>query len=98
MSKWQAVILIVAAIAGHGQAQDNEQVHALVRRVKLDPERRDFADSLDDFDEAAILRLAGYVFLPSLPQATSGLHVATSIIQDRVANDRYDNALAEYRR
>ena len=78
MSRWWAVILIVATLAGQGRGQENEQVHALARRVKLEPERRDFTNSLDDFDEAATLRLAGQLLLPAPPHSTSGFQILAS--------------------
>jgi outer membrane protein assembly factor BamB len=97
MFRWWALIPVVAALAGSGFAQDTEQVHNLRKRVKIDHERLEVTNPLDDFDDAAVARLAGHL-VPAPVSPAFGYQIAAGIILDRVANERYEYALAEYRR
>lgn len=93
--RW-AAIAVAACLAGPCWAQDAEEARALLRRVRLDPEI-ELADSLQAFDEAGIAHLAGQVMTLALPRSVAGYEFLATGLLERLANDRYDKALHEYR-
>src|SRR5262245_19297133 len=91
-------IAILCLAAQPAPAQDNardeargEAIAAMVRRTGRDRAAGDLVDRLDDIDAALAARFVGRLALRVAPYGLVADH-----IQERLADDRYEKALADY--
>ncbi len=99
MFRGSAAILMLMALALPSYGQDDGRIHALKNRVRLGPRNvEDFlVDPLEEFEPAAAARFAGQLLSPFPQHATSGYELLAGAILERIASDRYEVALTEYR-